>query len=237
MKAAKILVVDDEPQIRRVLRATLSAEGYAILEARDGEAALAEFRRERPDLVLLDMNMPGPDGLATCRDLRAGSSVPIIMLTVRSSEKDKVRSLDAGADDYVTKPFSMEELLARIRAALRRTAPNEALAAVVTKDLKIDFESRSVIAGGESVHLTPKEFELLRHLVAHQGKPLSHRRLLQAIWGPDYGDETEYLRVTVNQLRKKIEPEPSRPKYILTEPWVGYRFVLGRESSAKSTSK
>ncbi len=236
MKGAKILVVDDEPQIRRVLRATLSAEGYAIVEARDGEAALAEFRSERPDLVLLDMNMPGIDGLATCRDLRAGSSVPIIMLTVRSSEKDKVRSLDAGADDYVTKPFSMEELLARIRAALRRTAPNEALAPVVTKDLKIDFESRSVTVRGESVHLTPKEFELLRHLVAHQGKPLSHRRLLQAIWGPDYGDETEYLRVTVNQLRKKIEPEPSRPRYILTEPWVGYRFVLGRDAHAKSSA-
>ena len=236
MKAAKILVVDDEPQIRRVLRATLSAEGYAIVEARDGEDALAEFRRERPDLVLLDMNMPGPDGLETCRDLRAGSSVPIIMLTVRSSEKDKVRSLDAGADDYVTKPFSMEELLARIRAALRRTAPNEALAPVVTKDLKIDFESRSVTVRGAPVHLTPKEFELLRHLVAHQGKPLSHRRLLQAIWGPDYGDETEYLRVTVNQLRKKIEPVPSRPRYILTEPWVGYRFVLGRDAHAKSSA-
>ena len=151
------------------------------------------------------------------------------MLTVRSSEKDKVRSLDAGADDYVTKPFSMEELLARIRAALRRTSPTEALAPIVTKDLKINFENRSVIARGEDVHLTPKEFELLRHLVANQGKPLSHRRLLQAVWGPDYGDETEYLRVTVNQLRKKIEPEPSRPKYILTEPWVGYRFVISRE--------
>ena len=238
MKGAKILVVDDEPQIRRVLRATLSAEGYTIVEARDGDAALAEFRRERPDLVLLDMNLPGlVDGLATCRDIRAGSNVPIIMLTVRSSEKDKVRSLDAGADDYVTKPFSMEELLARIRAALRRTAPNDALAAVVTKDLKIDFESRSVVASGEDVHLTPKEFELLRHLVANQGKPLSHRRLLQAIWGPDYGDETEYLRVTVNQLRKKIEPEPSRPKYILTEPWVGYRFVLAREGNGKSSRR
>ena len=231
-------MVDDEPQIRRVLRATLSAEGYTIVEARDGDAALAEFRRERPDLVLLDMNLPGlVDGLATCRDIRAGSNVPIIMLTVRSSEKDKVRSLDAGADDYVTKPFSMEELLARIRAALRRTAPNDALAAVVTKDLKIDFESRSVVASGEDVHLTPKEFELLRHLVANQGKPLSHRRLLQAIWGPDYGDETEYLRVTVNQLRKKIEPEPSRPKYILTEPWVGYRFVLAREGNGKSSRR
>ncbi len=229
MKGAKILVVDDEPQIRRVLRATLSSEGYTIVEARDGEAALAEFRRERPDLVLLDMNMPGLDGLATCRELRAGSNVPIIMLTVRSSEKDKVRSLDAGADDYVTKPFSMEELLARIRAALRRTSPTEALAPIVTKDLKINFENRSVIARGEDVHLTPKEFELLRHLVANQGKPLSHRRLLQAVWGPDYGDETEYLRVTINQLRKKIEPEPSRPKYILTEPWVGYRFVISRE--------
>ncbi len=234
MKGAKILVVDDEPQIRRVLRATLSSEGYTILEARDGDAALAEFRRERPDLVLLDMNMPGLDGLATCREIRAGSNVPIIMLTVRSSEKDKVRSLDAGADDYVTKPFSMEELLARIRAALRRTSPTEALASVVTKDLKINFESRTVTAGGEDVHLTPKEFELLRHLVANQGKPLSHRRLLQAVWGPDYGDETEYLRVTVNQLRKKIEPEPSRPKYILTEPWVGYRFVVPREVNGKS---
>ena len=230
MKSATILVVDDEPQIRRVMRATLSSQGYSIVEARDGEEALAKFRRERPDLVLLDMNMPGMDGLETCREIRAGSNVPIIMLTVRSSEKDKVRSLDAGADDYVIKPFGMQELLARIRAALRRTSPTEALAPIVTKDLKINFENRSVIARGEDVHLTPKEFELLRQLVANQGKPLSHRRLLQAVWGPDYGDETEYLRVVINQLRKKIEPEPARPKYILTEPWVGYRFVISRES-------
>jgi two-component system, OmpR family, KDP operon response regulator KdpE len=236
MKGAKILVVDDEPQIRRTLRATLSAEGYTIAEAQDGEAALAEFRRERPDLVLLDMNMPVLDGLATCRDLRSASDVPIIMLTVRSSEKDKVRSLDAGADDYVTKPFGMEELLARIRAALRRAAAGEKLGAVSTKDLKIDFENRSVIARGAAVHLTPKEFDLLRHLVANQGKPLSHRRLLQAVWGPDYGDETEYLRVTVNQLRKKIEPDPAHPKYILTEPWIGYRFVLARDGGAKAAS-
>ncbi len=236
MKGAKILVVDDEPQIRRTLRATLSAEGYVIVEAADGEAALAEFRRERPDLVLLDMNMPVLDGLATCRDLRAGSNVPIIMLTVRSSEKDKVRSLDAGADDYVTKPFSMEELLARIRAALRRGASGETLAPVITKELKIDFENRAVTARGEAVHLTPKEFDLLRQLVANQGKPLSHRRLLQAVWGPDYGDETEYLRVTINQLRKKIEPDPTHPKYVLTEPWIGYRFVVARDSSAKASS-
>jgi two-component system, OmpR family, KDP operon response regulator KdpE len=238
MKAAKILVVDDEPQIRRTLRATLSAEGYEIIEAQNGEAALSEFRRERPELVLLDMNMTGLDGLATCRELRHGSNVPIIMLTVRSAEKDKVHALDAGADDYVTKPFSMEELLARIRAALRRASPTETLAPIRTKDLTVDFEARSVTSRGEPVHLTPKEFEVLRYLIANQGKPLAHRRLLQAVWGPDYGDETEYLRVTINQLRKKIEPDHAHPKYILTEPWIGYRFILPRESSLKaSTSK
>ncbi|MFZ0735644.1 MAG: response regulator transcription factor [Candidatus Acidiferrales bacterium] len=236
MKSSTILVVDDEAQIRRVMRATLTAQGYTILEAENGQVALATMRRERPDLVILDMNMPGTDGLETCREIRSSSSVPIIILTVRSAEKDKVRSLDAGADDYVTKPFGMEELLARIRAALRRTSPTDALAPIATKDLSVDFECRTVSACGKDVHLTPKEFELLRHLVAHQGKPLSHRRLLQAIWGPEYGGETEYLRVTVNQLRKKIEPDPSHPKYILTEPWVGYRFILPRDRRAKSSS-
>jgi two-component system, OmpR family, KDP operon response regulator KdpE len=236
MKASKILVVDDEPQIRRVMRATLSAQGYSIIEAPNGTAALEKLRGERPDLVLLDMNMPGMDGLETCREIRANSSVPIIILTVRGGEKDKVRSLDAGADDYVTKPFSMEELLARIRAALRRVGPTEVPAAISTKDFSVDFESRTVAARGSAVHLTPKEFELLRELAASQGKPLTHRRLLQAVWGPDYGDETEYLRVTVNQLRKKIERDPSKPKYILTEPWVGYRLVIPRDSRAKSTA-
>jgi two-component system, OmpR family, KDP operon response regulator KdpE len=235
MKSPTILVVDDEPQIRRVMRATLSAQGYTILEAANGEAALEQFRRERPDLILLDMNMPGMDGLETCRQIRATSSVPIIVLTVRSSEKDKVHSLDAGADDYVTKPFGMEELLARIRAALRRTSSADALAPIATKDLNINFDSRVISVRGKPVHLTPKEFELLRQLAVDQGKPMTHRRLLQAVWGPDYGDEIEYLRVVVNQLRKKIEADPSRPKYIVTEPWVGYRFVLPREGRAKSS--
>jgi two-component system KDP operon response regulator KdpE len=158
------------------------------------------------------------------------------MLTVRSGEKDKVRSLDAGADDYVTKPFSMEELLARIRAALRRVGPSEAIAPITTRELSVDFESRMVKVRGNPVHLTPKEFELLRQLAADEGKPLTHRRLLQAIWGPDYGDETEYLRVTVNQLRKKIELDPSNPKYILTEPWVGYRLVIPRDARGKASS-
>jgi len=234
MKTAKILVVDDEPQIRRVMRATLTAQGYTILEAANGAAALQELRGERPDLVLLDMNMPGMDGLETCREIRASSAVPIIILTVRGGEKDKVRSLDAGADDYVTKPFSMEELLARIRAALRRVGPSEMPVPISTRDWIVDFDSRLVTARGNPIHLTPKEFELLRQLAANQGKPMTHRRLLQAIWGPDYGDETEYLRVTVNQLRKKIEPDPSKPKYILTEPWVGYRLVIPRESRSKN---
>jgi two-component system, OmpR family, KDP operon response regulator KdpE len=226
MTAATILVVDDEPQIRRVMRATLTAQGYAIVEARDGQEALEKMRSERPDLVILDMNLPVVDGLETCRAIRAGSNVPVIMLTVRSAEKDKVRALDAGADDYVVKPFGIQELLARIRAALRRSPSGEVENVVSSKEFDFNFESREVTASGKSVHLTPKEFEVLRELVTHRGKPISHRRLLQAVWGPDYGDETELLRVVINQLRKKIEPDPAKPKYILTEPWVGYRFVL-----------
>jgi two-component system, OmpR family, KDP operon response regulator KdpE len=230
MNSAKVLVVDDAPQIRRVLRTTLTAEGYTTFEARDGEEALEVFRSSLPDLVLLDANMPGMGGLATCREIRRNSDVPIIIVTVRGAERDKVLALDAGADDYVVKPFGMQELLARIRAALRRTASRDKIPAVVSKELTIDFEARRVNVGGRDVHLTPKEFDLLRQLVASQGKPLSHRRLLQAVWGPDYGDEPEYLRVTVNQLRKKIEPDPAHPKFILTEPWVGYRFRLPQDA-------
>lgn len=221
---AKILIVDDEPQIRRVLRTTLTSQGYTVAEAKSGDEALDLFRDERPDLILLDVNMPGRSGLETCREVRGTSDVPIIMLTVRNTERDKVQALDAGADDYVVKPFGSEELMARIRAALRRAAPAEALPPFVSGDLKIDFEKRSVLVKGAPVRLTPKEFELLRHLVANQGKAQSHRRLLQAVWGPDYGEETEYLRVFINQLRKKIEPDPRHPRYIHTEPWVGYRF-------------
>jgi two-component system, OmpR family, KDP operon response regulator KdpE len=224
MTSAKVLIVDDEPQIRRVLRTTLSSQGYTVVEARSGDEALEEIRHERPDLILLDVNMPGRSGLETCSEIRATSDIPIIMLTVRNTERDKVQALDAGADDYVVKPFGVEELMARIRAALRRVAPAESLPPFLSADLKIDFEKRTVMVKGQPVRLTPKEFELLRQLVANQGKAIGHRRLLQAVWGPDYGEETEYLRVFINQLRKKIESDPGNPRYIITEPWIGYRF-------------
>jgi two-component system KDP operon response regulator KdpE len=196
-----------------------------VIEARTGEEALEKSPREMPSLVLLDMNLPGIDGLETCRGLRSGSDIPVIILSVRNSEKDKVAALDAGADDYVTKPFGIEELLARIRAALRRTSAEGGPGAYSAPDLDIDFVTRRVVAQGKTVRLTPKEFELLRYLVAHAGKPVTHRELLQAVWGPDYGDEPEYLRVFVNQVRKKIEANPAKPKYIVTEPWLGYRFA------------
>jgi len=234
VNTANILVVDDEPQIRRVMRSTLSSRGYVISEAKTGEEALETMREERPDLVLLDMNMPGMGGIEACREIRRASDVPIIMLTVRNAERDKVAALDAGADDYVVKPFGIEELLARIRAALRRYSPDDTLPSFVSKDLMINFEARQVTVRDRAVHLTPKEYEVLKHLVASQGKPLTHRRLLQSVWGPDYGEETENLRVVINQLRKKIEANPTRPKYILTEPWVGYRFQPPREGAAKS---
>ena len=229
MTSATVLIVDDEPQIRRVLRTTLTSRGYTVIEARSGDAALELIRSEHVDLILLDANMPGLSGLDTCREIRHASDVPIIMLTVRNTERDKVEALDAGADDYIVKPFGAEELMARIRAALRRFAPAESLPSFVSNDLVIDFEKRVVKAKGQPVRLTPKEYELLRHLVANQGKAQSHRRLLQAVWGPDYGEETEYLRVFVNQLRKKIEPDPGHPRYLHTEPWVGYRFEAPQE--------
>lgn len=235
MTSATVLVVDDEPQIRRVMRTTLTAQGYTILEARNGLEAIAKMRSERPDLVILDMNMPNMDGLETCREIRSTSSIPIIMLTVRSAEKDKVRALDAGADDYVVKPFGIEELLARIRAALRRSPAEAAKIVISSRELRLDFEKREIKVRDEPVHLTPKEFDLLRELVASQGKPVSHRRLLQAVWGPDYGEQTESLRVIINQLRKKIEVDAARPKYIQTEPWVGYRFVLPDDARIKDS--
>ncbi len=237
MNSANILVVDDEPQIRRVLRSTLTTQGYVITEAKTGEEALESLRKERPDLILLDMNMPGMGGVETCREIRRALDAPIIMLTVRNAERDKVAALDAGADDYVVKPFGIEELLARIRAALRRYAPGDALPPFVSKDLTINFEARQVTVRDRDVHLTPKEYDVLKHLVANQGKPLTHRRLLQAVWGPDYGEETESLRVVINQLRKKLEIDPARPKYIITEPWVGYRFQSPRTSVAKSSTR
>lgn len=228
--SAKILIVDDAQQVRRVLRTALSSEGYTTYEAGTGEEALDSIRSSTPDAILLDVNMPGMGGLEACREIRRTLDVPILMLTVRNSEHDKVMALDAGADDYVVKPFGIQELLARIRAALRRRIPQGQVSSFTAKDLTVDFEARLVTVRGRAVHLTPKEFELLRHLVLNAGKPLTHRRLLQAVWGPDYGDEPEYLRVMINQLRKKLESDPSRPKMILTEPWVGYRFQAPRES-------
>jgi two-component system, OmpR family, KDP operon response regulator KdpE len=237
MTTATIFVVDDEPQIRRVLRTILSSHGYAVLEARSGDDAANKLRHEKVDLILLDYNMPRMSGIEACAEIRRSSDAPIIMLTVRNSERDKVHALDAGADDYIVKPFGADELMARVRAALRRAAPVESPPPFVSSDLAIDFQKRSVMVKGQPVRLTPKEFELLRHLVANQGKALPHRRLLQAVWGPDYGEETEYLRVFINQLRKKIEPDPSRPRYIHTEPWIGYRFELRQEKSRTSRSE
>jgi two-component system, OmpR family, KDP operon response regulator KdpE len=233
MNSANILVVDDEPQIRRVLRSTLSFRGYTISEVSSGEEAVEATTKLKPDLILLDVNLPGMSGIETCREIRRSTDAPIIMLTVRSAERDKVVALDAGADDYVTKPFGIEELLARIRASLRRHPSMDALPPFASKELNVDFELRRVTVGGTEVHLAPKEFEVLRHLIANQGKPVTHRRLLQIVWGPEYGEETENLRVVINQLRKKIEKDPSQPKYILTEPWVGYRFQPPKEPGHK----
>ena len=228
MSAELILIVDDNPQIRRALRAVLVPRGYAIIDARSGEEALDVIRRERVSLVLLDVNLPGMSGFETCKEVRRTSGIPVIMLSVRASERDKVLAFDAGADDYVVKPFGTDELIARVRATMRRAGPDGA-PAFVSPELEIDFERRTVAVKGRTVRLTPKEFELLRQLVTNKGKTLTHRWLLQAVWGPDYGEEMESLRVLVNQLRKKIEPNPRHPRYVLTEPWVGYRFEVPNE--------
>jgi len=233
MNNRTILVVDDEPQIRRVLRATLSSNGYEVLEAKDGPEAIDTVIRERPDLILLDVNMPGMSGLEACSKIRLSYQGPIIMVTVRNTERDKVVALDAGADDYVVKPFAIGELLARIRAALRRFTSEEPLPKVETPELSIDLERRIVDVRGQRVHLTPKEFDVLRTLVVQQGKPLTHKRVLQTVWGPDYGEATENLRVVINQLRKKLEKDPAHPRYILTEPWMGYRFQSPSSESEK----
>jgi two-component system KDP operon response regulator KdpE len=227
MSAGRILVVDDDPQIRRVMRVTLTGHAYEVDDAKSGEMALDKLRESRFDLVLLDMNMPGLGGLGACREIRRQSDIAIIMLTVRDTETDKIEALDAGADDYVTKPFSTGELLARIRAALRRTPAAQGPAGrMAIGAASVDFDTRKVVVDGRESHLTPKEFDLLRYMVAHANKVLTHRELLQAVWGPDYGDQVDYLRVVVNQIRKKIEAAPSDPVHLLTEPWVGYRLYL-----------
>lgn len=225
MSAGRILIVDDEPQIRRIMRTTLIGEGYEVDDAKTGEEALEKVRGFRPDLVLLDMNMPGMGGLAACRVIRSETTIGVIMLTVRNSEVDKVAALDAGADDYITKPFGTPELLARIRAALRRVPASQTSPPKINVGrLEIDFGARLVRNGTTTVHLTPKELDLLRYLADHQNEVVKHRELLQAVWGPDYGDQVEYLRVFIKKLRNKIEVDPEHPEYITTEPWVGYRF-------------
>lgn len=225
----RILVVDDEAQITRVLRRSLTTHRYEVRVAADGEAALELFHDWPPDLVITDLSMPGISGLELCRRLRANSSVPIIVLSVKGEERVKVEALDAGADDYVTKPFGIDELLARVRAALRR-APAETDAdktIIEAGDFRINLEARSVSVRGSEVHLTPKEFDLLVYLMRHPGKVLTHRTLLGAVWGGEAVDQTEYLRVFIGQLRKKIELDHTAPLYILTEPWIGYRFDPG----------
>jgi two-component system KDP operon response regulator KdpE len=221
-----ILVVDDESQITRVLRTSLSSHGYDIRVANDGETALEIMKDWSPDLVITDLAMPNMDGLELCRRLRLATRIPIIVLSVRGEERTKVQALDAGADDYVTKPFGIEELLARVRANLRRVpaAENEESPLIEVGDFRIDLAAHKVTVRRREVHLTPKEFDLLTYLARHPGKVVTHRTLLGAIWGGQSTEQVEYLRVFVGQLRKKLEPEASSPRYIVTEPWVGYRF-------------
>ena len=228
---ARILVVDDEPQLTRVLRTGLKSRGYDVRAAADGLAGFEAFNDWHPDLVITDLAMPNVDGLELCRRLRAISSVPIIVLSAKGEEKTKVEALDLGADDFVTKPFGIDELLARVRASLRRAkapAANESTQTTLDSgDFHVDLETREITVRSKSIHLTPKEFDLLVYFIKHSGKVLTHRTLLAALWGGNYVEQNEYLRVFVGNLRKKIEPDAASPRYILTEPWIGYRFDPG----------
>jgi len=228
-KKRNILVVDDEAQITRVLKTMLSAQGYGIRTAADGKLALEEFKSWSPDLVITDLRMPNMDGLELCRRIRTESRIPIIVLSVKGEEMIKVQALDAGADDYVTKPFNVNELLARVRAALRRTAVPEQgdTPVIAVGDLLIDIPARRVEVRNQEVHLTPKEFDLLVFLARHPGKVVTHRALLAAVWGPNSVQQPEYLRVFVGHLRKKLELDENASRHIVTEPWVGYRFEPG----------
>jgi len=222
-----ILVVDDEPQITRVLRTTLSTHGYDLRVANDGDAALDVMKDWAPDLVITDLSMPNMTGIELCRKIRTQSQIPIIVLSVKGEERTKIEALDSGADDYVTKPFNMNELLARVRAQLRRVpALPKGATSIEVGDFHINLEAHSVAVRGREVHLTPKEFELLAYMAQHPGKVITHRALLNAVWGGQSVQQPEYLRVFIGQLRKKIEKEDS-PHYIITEPWIGYRFDPG----------
>ena len=224
--STRILIVDDEPNILGTVAPLLRTRGYEVFSAMSGRVGFESVDRDKPDLIVLDLGLPDMDGVDVCRQIRETTNVPVLVLSARGAEGDKVGALDAGADDYVTKPFGAEELLARIRAALRRVeAPSPPSEPIVRGDLTIDRERFRVLRNGEEVRLTPKEFELLSFLAQHPGRVLTHRAILKAIWGPNAVDQPEHLRVLVGALRKKIEPDPSSPKYILTEPWVGYRFA------------
>ena len=229
----KVMIVDDEPQARRVLRTALVSRGFEVIDARSGEEALQSLRRETPEVILLDLKMPGIGGLQTCRLIREFSDVPVMIVSARNTEKEKVEALDGGADDYITKPLGIEELVARIRAVIRRPAVALHSRIVRLDSVEIDLESHDVLRDDQVVHLTSKEFRLLYYLLQNEGRVLSHRRILQAVWGPDYGNEVEYLRVFINQLRKKIEPYPSHPKFLLTEPSTGYRLSIREHTLGK----
>jgi two-component system KDP operon response regulator KdpE len=227
----KILIVDDEPQITRVLKTTLSSRGYLTRTASDGDDALQLMKEWSPDLLITDLRMPNMDGLQLCRHLRTKSQIPIIVLSVRGEERTKVEALDAGADDYVTKPFSTNELLARVRAALRRasTMPQPDSQVIEAGDFRIDLQAHSVHVRNQEVKLTPKEFDVLAYLARHHGKVVTHRGILAAVWGDTSTEQPEYLRVVIGHLRKKLEKDEAAPRYILTEPWIGYRFNPGDE--------
>ena len=225
----RILVVDDEQEITLVLRSGLTKHGFDVRVAGEGQAALELFQAWTPDLVITDLSMPNMNGLKLCRRLREISDVPIIILSVKGDEATKVEALDAGADDYLTKPFGMGELLARVRATLRRSPQSSNEGTVIEAgDFRVDFETRAIQVAGKEIRLSPKEFDLLVFLIRNSGKVLTHRTLLANVWGGNYTDQTEYLRVFIRHLRKKIEPDPAKPRYILTDPWVGYRFVSGK---------
>jgi two-component system KDP operon response regulator KdpE len=226
VKKIKILVVDDEPKIRMFIRANLEARGYEVIVAQDGSEAVEKASLELPDIVVLDVNMPQMDGIEACRRIREWTDIPIIVLSVRGDEKDKVSALDEGADDYVTKPFGIEELLARIRVALRRSiAGNSSLPFFCAGDLEVDLSKRLVLKNGAVIKLTGTEYELLTYFISNCDKILTHQELLHNTWGPEYGEESEYLRVFIRQLRRKIENDPSNPQFIITVPRIGYRFV------------
>jgi len=238
MNTTKILLVDDDSQVRRALRTTLTSAGYTVVEARTGEEALEEVQAEGAvSMVLLDLKMPGMGGIEACRRIRKISDVPILVISVLRTQEEKVQAFDAGADDYLVKPFGIQELLSRIHALRRRVSGSEPIPPFESAGLKIDFERRRVNIGDQSVHLTPSEFELLRYLVLNEGKPVSHHTLLQSLWGPEHMGEIQRLRVTINQLRRKIESDPERIRYIHTEHQFGYRFEPILQKPARRKAK